>query len=88
MAATLTPTRPPSRSASGPLSLDEVVAVARHDARVELTTEALDRDGARAAPPSTRSPTTSAAHYGVSTGFGALATRHIPLERRASSSAA
>ena len=22
-------------------------------------------------------------HYGVSTGFGALATRHIPVERRA-----
>ena len=36
-----------------------------------------------AATSSTRSPRTTEPHYGVSTGFGALATRHIPVERRA-----
>jgi len=65
----------------GPLTLDEVVAVARYDARVELTPEALGAieqtrhviEGLAAA----ERPV-----YGVSTGFGALATRHIPPERR------
>jgi histidine ammonia-lyase len=67
---------------AGPLAPADVVAVARHGARVELAAEALDRvragrkiieDLAHDAEP----------HYGVSTGFGALATRHIPAELRA-----
>ena len=37
----------------------------------------------RAAAPSRRSPSDERPHYGVSTGFGALATRHIAPERRA-----
>jgi len=64
-----------------PLSPGDVAAVARHDARVELAAEALVRmaetraviEGLAADP---------AAHYGVSTGFGALATTHIPVEQR------
>lgn len=66
----------------GPLSIDEVVAVARHDARIVLDPAALDAvaasraiiDGLAADP---------AAHYGISTGFGALATTYIESDRRA-----
>ncbi|MFD2415106.1 histidine ammonia-lyase [Amycolatopsis pigmentata] len=66
---------------SGPLSRDQVVAVARGQARVELaesvvknltvTRQHIDAL-ARAATPT----------YGVSTGFGALAIKHIPPEDR------
>lgn len=59
----------------------EVVAVARDGARVELASDALDRIAetrgvidALAADPHP--------HYGVSTGFGALATTFIAPERR------
>jgi histidine ammonia-lyase len=63
------------------LSFDEVVAVARFDAPLLLDPAAL---GAVAA---TRSiidglATDPAGHYGISTGFGALATTHIEPERR------
>ncbi|WP_235738532.1 histidine ammonia-lyase [Nocardioides alcanivorans] len=65
----------------GPLSFDDVVTVARAGARVELTDEALAAiDRARAVVEQLAAgeqPT-----YGVSTGFGALATRHIPAELR------
>jgi histidine ammonia-lyase len=65
----------------GPVSFEEVVRVARHDAPVVIAEDAL------------AAITTSRAHiealaniptpvYGVSTGFGALATRHIPRESR------
>ncbi len=64
-----------------PLAPDDVVAVARADAPVRLTeaaVAAIERargvvEGLAAGP----TPT-----YGVSTGFGALATRHIPAEQR------
>ncbi|HEX6953852.1 MAG TPA: aromatic amino acid lyase, partial [Agromyces sp.] len=67
---------------TGPLTIDEVVAVARHDARVELDPDALDGvaasraiiDGLAADPEP---------HYGISTGFGALATTFIAEDRRA-----
>ncbi|WP_205857309.1 aromatic amino acid lyase, partial [Phytoactinopolyspora endophytica] len=54
----------------------------RHGAAVTLA------DDAQAAIQASRGVITElaaddAAHYGVSTGFGALATRHIPVERRA-----
>jgi histidine ammonia-lyase len=63
------------------LSLESVVAVARHGARVSLGAEARDRIAA------------SRRHvegiideerpvYGVTTGFGALATTHIPTPER------
>ncbi|PWK67711.1 histidine ammonia-lyase [Streptomyces sp. CG 926] len=61
---------------------EDVIAVARGNARVELSTEALDAlarareivDALAAKPEPV---------YGVSTGFGALASRHISPELRA-----
>jgi histidine ammonia-lyase len=65
----------------GPVSFDDVVAVARGGAPVQLTDEAL------AAVAETRVRIDALAsdvnpHYGVSTGFGALARVHIPPEKR------
>ena len=61
---------------------DDVVAVARHDALVELTDESI------AEMHSSRQVIERLArdvvpHYGVSTGFGALASKQIPEEQRA-----
>jgi histidine ammonia-lyase len=65
----------------GPVTFDDVLAVARRDARVELTDEALAAvDRARAVVEELAAAPTPA--YGISTGFGALATRHIPAELR------
>jgi len=67
---------------TAPLGRDEVVAVARSGAAVELTTEALDAIGrSRVLVEELAAAPTPA--YGISTGFGALATRHIPAEKRA-----
>ncbi len=65
----------------GPLSFADVVAVARADAGVMLSAAALDavRRG-RGVVETLAASATSV--YGVSTGFGALATRHIPAARR------
>jgi histidine ammonia-lyase len=65
----------------GPLSIHDVVAVARHGARVELAADAIE---AMAASRSIIEALADdpAPHYGVSTGFGALATKHIPVEQR------
>jgi histidine ammonia-lyase len=65
----------------GPVSVEDVVAVARADATVALTPEAFD------AMATSRADVESlargdAAVYGISTGFGALATRHIPEDMR------
>ncbi|MFZ5848518.1 histidine ammonia-lyase [Nocardioides pakistanensis] len=66
----------------GPVSFSDVVAVARHGAAVQLTDEAVAAiDKARAAVEQLAAAPTPA--YGISTGFGALATKHIPTERRA-----
>ena len=66
----------------GPLSPADVLAVARHGAPVRLTDAALvGIDRARAAVDELAASPTPV--YGVSTGFGALATRHIPTEKRA-----
>ncbi|WP_460799075.1 histidine ammonia-lyase [Microbacterium sp. GXF0217] len=72
---------PPVVIGREPLSVAEVVAVARHGARVEIDSSALDRIAesrsivdALAADPDP--------HYGVSTGFGALATTFIAADRR------
>ena len=67
---------------TGPIRAADVVAVARHGARVELSPDA------EAEIIASRKVIEALAgddqpHYGVSTGFGALATRHIPVERRA-----
>ncbi|MFK4762836.1 histidine ammonia-lyase [Microbacterium sp. ZW T5_45] len=64
-----------------PLTIDDVVAVARHGATVAIDPAALDRVA------ETREVIDALAvdphpHYGVSTGFGALATTFIAPERR------
>ncbi|WP_459969978.1 histidine ammonia-lyase [Nocardioides pyridinolyticus] len=66
----------------GPVSFAELVAVARNGAPVELGEDALLAiDRARGVVEELATAETPA--YGVSTGFGALATRHIPSGRRA-----
>jgi histidine ammonia-lyase len=66
----------------GPLAFGDVVAVARHGAEVTLTDEALKAIAeARAHVEDLAARPTPA--YGISTGFGALATRHIHEELRA-----
>jgi len=65
-----------------PLSPDDVIAVARHDAKVVMA------DAARSRIATARAHIDALAAsgepvYGVSTGFGALATRHIAPELRA-----
>ena len=65
-----------------PLTPEEVLAVARRGAPVMLAAEAIaavrhGREIIEALADDTEP------HYGVSTGFGALATRHIPAELRA-----
>jgi histidine ammonia-lyase len=65
----------------GPVSFSDLVAVARDGAAVELTDDALAAiDRARAVVEELAAAPTPA--YGISTGFGALATRHIPTEQR------
>ncbi|MDO7866781.1 histidine ammonia-lyase [Nocardioides jiangxiensis] len=67
---------------TGPVSFRDVVAVARHGAAVELDDEALAAlAAARAVIDELAGATVPA--YGVSTGFGALATRHIAPGLRA-----
>ncbi|HET7474899.1 MAG TPA: histidine ammonia-lyase [Dermatophilaceae bacterium] len=70
------------RVARGPLTFEDVVAVARHDARVEVTDDAL-AEVRRSRAVVEALADDADPHYGISTGFGALATRHIPAERRA-----
>src|SRR5919112_1730648 len=66
----------------GPLSFADVVADARGGAPVELTAEARTAiEKARAVVDRLADGSTPV--YGISTGFGALATRHIPTEQRA-----
>jgi len=66
---------------TGPVSVADIVAVARHGAGVRLSDDALAAiargrvvvdDLARDTQP----------HYGISTGFGALATLSIPADKR------
>ena len=66
----------------GPVSFTELVAVARLGASVRLGDDALDALArARMVVEELAAAPTPA--YGISTGFGALATRHIPIELRA-----
>ena len=63
------------------MTIDEVIAVARGDAAVSISEDSL------AAMAASRAQVETLAHspepvYGVSTGFGALANRHIPVEDR------
>lgn len=66
---------------SAPLTVSDVVAVARFDAKVQISDEGLARVAEsrriiEALADDTRP------HYGVSTGFGALAKVQIPVEKR------
>jgi len=63
------------------LGVREVVAVAREDAEVELTAEATEAMAASAAIVE-RLADSDEPVYGVSTGFGSLATTPIPADRR------
>ena len=67
---------------SGPLTPQEVVAVARGGAGVELSAEA-ESEMAAGRKVVEALADDERPHYGISTGFGALAVRHIPLDRRA-----
>ncbi len=64
-----------------PLTIEDVVAVARHGATVEIAPAALERIAeSRRMIDELASDTRP--HYGVSTGFGALAKVQIPTEKR------
>ncbi|MBM3689510.1 MAG: histidine ammonia-lyase [Actinobacteria bacterium] len=65
-----------------PLTLAEVVAVARRRQSLRLTDEAL-AEMARSRQVVEGLAESTAPAYGISTGFGALATVHIPAESRA-----
>ncbi|MGH8775218.1 MAG: histidine ammonia-lyase [Jiangellaceae bacterium] len=67
---------------TGPLAAEDVVDVARHGAGVTLTGTAL-AEIARSREVVDHLAVAQVPYYGVSTGFGALATRHIPKELRA-----
>ncbi|MEO7721006.1 MAG: histidine ammonia-lyase [Pseudolysinimonas sp.] len=64
-----------------PLSPDEVVAVARHGAPVGIDAGAIARMAESRAVIEALADDPNP-HYGVSTGFGALATTQIPVEQR------
>ncbi|MFD4958495.1 histidine ammonia-lyase [Microbacterium sp. NPDC058389] len=66
---------------AAPLRPEDVVAVARHGARVEIAPEALARVAAARALVEGLADDPEP-HYGISTGFGALATTFIAPERR------
>jgi len=63
------------------MTIEDVIAVARDDARVEITTEALEAMARSRAQVEALAASPTPA-YGISTGFGALANTHIPLEQR------
>jgi histidine ammonia-lyase len=67
---------------TGPLSEAEIVAVARHGAAVIVAAEA-EAEIRQSRKVVEELAGDDVAHYGVSTGFGALATRHIPVAQRA-----
>ncbi|MHB1235085.1 MAG: histidine ammonia-lyase [Microbacteriaceae bacterium] len=75
-------TAAPIRLGVGAPTFQDVLAVARDGAAVILSPEALDAKTASRRVVDALAEDTQP-HYGVSTGFGALATKHIPFERRA-----
>lgn len=64
-----------------PLSVSQLVSIARHRATVALDRDALGRVGAARIIIDTQAESPDP-HYGVSTGFGALATTFITPDRR------
>lgn len=71
----------PVRVGADGVRFDEVIAVARHDAPVEVSTEARD-EMARSRAHLDRMASSPEPHYGVSTGFGSMANRFIEPEDR------
>jgi len=65
----------------GPVGIAEVIAVARYGARVRIAEESLEAIAASRAVIESLAEDPQP-HYGISTGFGALATKHIPLDQR------
>ncbi len=81
-AARVAPGAAPVELGVGPVTATDLVAVARGGRRIEIAADAV------AAMTRTRDVIDalagdSAPHYGISTGFGALATTHISPDRRA-----
>jgi histidine ammonia-lyase len=76
------PSPPPIGVGTGPVSFAELRAVARDGAPVRLADDALTAI-ARAREVVEELAAAETPVYGVSTGFGALATRHIPAPMRA-----
>ncbi|QYN38161.1 histidine ammonia-lyase [Pseudonocardia sp. DSM 110487] len=75
------PRRAPLTIGTAPLTALEVVAVARDGVPVTLSAEALAEIAASRKVVEALADDVEP-HYGVSTGFGALAVRHIPVEAR------
>ncbi len=67
-------------STSG-MSFSDVVAIARHNAQIEISQVSLDAM-ARTRAHIERLAVSEDPVYGISTGFGALAQRHIPIDSR------
>jgi histidine ammonia-lyase len=67
---------------TGPVASEDVVRVAREGAGVRLAEDAL-AEIARSREVVESLAKDDRPHYGVSTGFGALAIRHIPVQLRA-----
>jgi histidine ammonia-lyase len=75
------PTQPRVVVGTGPVAFADVIAVARDGALITIAEDAwAEVRRTRALVEALADDTVP--HYGISTGFGALATRHIPLERR------
>jgi histidine ammonia-lyase len=66
---------------TGGMTLDDVISVARGDARVELADAALSAMATSRAQVEALAASETPV-YGISTGFGALANRHIPIDMR------
>ncbi len=66
---------------TNPPSIDEVIAVARGNAQIQISPHALDAMAVSRAYVDTLANQETPV-YGISTGFGALANRHIPQESR------
>ena len=67
---------------TGPLAPSDILAVARGGAGVRLSAEAENEMAAGRKVVEALADDVEP-HYGISTGFGALAVRHIPVDRRA-----
>ena len=66
---------------AGPLTIEDVVSVARLGAPIEIAASALEEVRRSRAIIEGLADDVEP-HYGVSTGFGALATKHIPVDQR------